>query len=129
MEAKPERAGGMNLIDSGSITTFDGEPIVIIVESSDAEDKIRLKIDFIDDNGDPDIDSEFMEEKGVLEITILNHRKGHSGNMGPDVPIKIGNFNNDLYLMYGIFNREFEDGDVTTMEYSFYEDEEQKMGE
>lgn len=125
------KSGNMEVIDSGTVTAFEDNPIEITLDHEDDEDLLTFIFDFVEKGGDPDMETKvlgdndpevkesILDDKIGVEFTLYNHRSGL--NQGPEVPFHIGTLaERDLYLIYQASIKKGENIDTRNLTYSIY---------
>lgn len=113
------RAGGMEVFDSGTVTTFGEEPIEFTLEHEDDDDALELVFEFVEDGGEPDLETEAVDPEGTAKFRVYNHAGGD--DVGPDEPFNIGVIGGRaIHLIYHVNAVDGDGGYAPTFSYTFY---------
>ncbi|MBM4307392.1 MAG: hypothetical protein FJ123_11740 [Deltaproteobacteria bacterium] len=115
MEHVEIKSGPVEVVGSGTVIAFSGNPIEITIGSAD--DSIKVIFAFLDEEGKTDVrvEAKLLDNK-TLKITLFNHRTPLG--VGSSEPIPIGTAAGlRLYMNYRVFG--FPGGDKT-IHYTFY---------
>lgn len=108
-------SGPTDVVASGTVTSFRGEPISITVEGD--EEQITLVFAFVDDPDEeaPRVDSEVVDDQ-TLRLDLVNFANP-LGSGSPE-PVEVGTLDGDPLLVH--FRVRGPEGADPTLTYSVY---------
>lgn len=108
-------SGPTEVVASGSVTSFRGEPIAVTVEGD--EESVTLVFAFVDDPGEeaPRVDSEVVDDQ-TLRLELVNF--ANPLGSGSPAPVEVGTLDGDPLLLH--FRVRGPEGSDPTLTYSVY---------